>query len=230
MHKIDAVKGVAVKPLNPALARPVSAEATQLELFLSALDGADDNGILDICRRRVLHGTPFVFAHREDAYYAFRKRIASKFSISFHEVFITGSAKLGFSAHQRKEFDYDSDIDVAIVAPTLYERMMDEINAYQMALRESRKAVTEQELNMYHKFLEYTAIGWFRPDLLPLAFNIDLIKKEWFAFFDSLSYGRSEVGDYKVTAGIFRTYKHLEGYQHSCLVRLSQSLKIPVKR
>ncbi|ONG39247.1 hypothetical protein BKE30_10100 [Alkanindiges hydrocarboniclasticus] len=74
----------------------------------------DDNALLDFCRRKVLHGTPFVFNGNEDAYYSFRKRIADEFEINFHEIFIIGSGKLGFSPHKNKIFDYDSDIDVAI--------------------------------------------------------------------------------------------------------------------
>ncbi len=49
----------------------------------------DEESLLDFCRRRTLHGTPAVFRGDEDAYYSFRKRIADKFQINFHEVFIT---------------------------------------------------------------------------------------------------------------------------------------------
>lgn len=198
-------------------------EIAERQALLALLRDADEMSVLDICRRHVLHGTPFVFQNREDEYYSFRKRIAEKFEISFHEVYITGSAKLGFSVVKNTRFDLDSDIDVAIVAPTLYGRMMDMILSYQMALRESRRAVSAQELATYHNFLEYTAMGWIRPDQLPLSFNVGAIKSDWFAFFDELSYGRSEVGDYKVSAGVFLSYRHLEHYQQSSLLRLSRS-------
>jgi hypothetical protein len=191
---------------------------------LEAVDAAPtSDDVLDLCRRHVLHGTPFVFSGNEEGYYRFRKRIADRFAISFHEVYITGSAKLGFSLFGAKAFDLDSDIDVALVAPSLYERIMNEINAYQMALRESRRTVTERELEMYHTFLEYTAIGWIRPDKLPLSFNIGLMKSDWFDFFRSISSGGSEAGNYAVNAGVFRTYGHLENYQFRGLQRLRNS-------
>jgi hypothetical protein len=184
-----------------------------MDEFLQLLAGIEsDDELVDFCRRRTLHGTPAVFAGNEDTYYSFRRRIADKFAINFHEVFITGSAKLGFSPHKKKLFDLESDIDVALISSTLYDRIMSSIHDYQMELRENRKAVTYEEIRGYHKFLEYGAIGWMRPDLLPTSFRVEELKQDWFAFFDSISHGRSEVGNYKVTAGAFKSYGHLERY------------------
>lgn len=198
-----------------------------MEEFLSALSGvADDEALLDFCRRRSLHGTPMVFGGDEDAYYSFRKRIAAEFAINFHEVFITGSAKLGFSPFKRKIFDYDSDVDVAIVSEALYNKIMMSIHRYQMELREHRKTVSASELERYHRFLEYGAIGWMRPDLLPTSFRVIDLKRSWFDFFDSISHGRSEVGNYKVSAGAFRSYYHLEAYTLSGLRSLKAKLEV----
>lgn len=197
--------------------------------FISFLkDIEDDAGVIDLCRKKVLHGTPHIFEGQEDKYYEFRKRISEKFNIAFHEVFITGSAKLGFNPRKRKKFDYDSDIDVAIVSQNLYERIIDIICNYQMELRRSRRTVTLDELKMYHSFLEYTAMGWIRPDKLPISFKVKELKDEWFEFFNSISYGKSEVGDYKVNAGIFKTYKHLEMYTVSGFIDLKKSLEMDV--
>lgn len=66
-------------------------------------DTTDSDGITDFCRKFILHGTPFVFKDREDEFYDFRKRIADKFAIYFNEVYITGSAKLGFSPFKKNE-------------------------------------------------------------------------------------------------------------------------------
>lgn len=198
-----------------------------MEEFLNQLEEiADEDSLLDFCRRRTLHGTPAVFQGNEDAYYSFRKRIADNFQINFHEIFITGSAKLGFSPFKRKPFDLDSDIDVALISSALYDRMMDFIHDYQMELRGNRKAVSSEEIKRYHSFLEYSAIGWMRPDLLPTSFQVEELKTEWFAFFDSISHGRSEVGNYKVTAGAFKSYSHLERYAISGLRSLKTSLQI----
>lgn len=196
------------------------------QFFISLSTTIDENAFVDFCRRRSLHGTPAVFNGNEDAYYEFRERIAKKFEINFHEIFITGSAKLGFSPHKKKLFDYDSDIDIAIISAALYDRIMSSIHDFQMELRENRKTVTYAELKKYHKFLEYGAIGWMRPDLLPTSFRVRQLKNDWFDFFDSISHGRSQVGNYQCTAGAFKSYAHLESYTLSGLRSLRTKLQV----
>lgn len=198
-----------------------------LQTFLNSLrDLESDDKLIDYCRKYVLHGTPYIFVNREDEYYEFRKRIANKFKVAFNEVFITGSAKMGFSPFKEKEFDYDSDIDVAIVSNHLYEEILESIRRYQMELRQSRRSVTTRELNLYHEFLEYVAMGWIRPDKLPLSFQIKDFKDDWFDFFKSISYNKTEVGNYKVSAGVFKSYFYLEEYTISGLRDLKNSLTI----
>ena len=181
--------------------------------------------LLDFCRKHVLHGTPAIFRGAEDEFYEFRKRIADRFKISFHEIYIIGSAKLGFSPYKLKEFDYDSDIDLALISLELFESFMDAIALYQMKFRQARYVVRESELATYHEFLEYVAIGWIRPDKLPISFQMRAKREDWFNFFESMSYGKSEVGDYKVNAGIFRSYQHLETYIVSGLESVQKRLK-----
>jgi hypothetical protein len=103
---------------------------------------------------------------------------------------------------------------------------MSYIHGYQMELRENRRAVSIYELDKYHKFLEYGAIGWMRPDLLPTSFRIKEIKEDWFDFFDSISHGKSEVGNYKVTAGAFKSYAHLEKYTLSGLRSIRSKISL----
>lgn len=198
-----------------------------LEDFLKKLRETEiSDALMDFCRKYVLHGTPYVFNGREDAFYDFRNRIAREFDVSFHEIYITGSAKLGFSPYKKTQFSYDSDIDVAIVSDLLFERIMEIVREYQMNLRAARRTLSVREINTYHEFLEYTAIGWIRPDKLPLSFRISDFKGDWFEFFDSISNGKSEVGNYKVSAGVFRTYRHLELYTTSGLRRLQKTLAL----
>jgi len=195
-----------------------------LEDFYDELkDKKTDDGVLDLCRKHVLHGTPHVFYSRDEEYYEFRKRIANKFGIPFNEIYITGSGKLGFSPFKCKVFDYDSDIDVAIVSEDLFDEIMHKISSYQMRLRQNREVIRLDELKMYHSFLEYTALGWIRPDKLPLSFQMKAIKDDWFNFFESISYGKSEVGNYKVSAGVFKSYRHLEGYTLEGIIDLKKS-------
>ena len=173
---------------------------------------SSDEAVLDFCRKYILHGTPHVFHLNDEGFYDFRKRIGDKFNIPFYEVYITGSAKLGFSPFKEKDFDYDSDIDVALVSPGLFEEIMSGIANYQMQFRRNRAVVREKELKTYHEFLEYIALGWIRPDKLPISFQMKAFKDGWFDFFRSISNGKSEVGNYQVNAGVFKSYGHLESY------------------
>ncbi|MGM7317559.1 hypothetical protein [Idiomarina sp. ST10R2A5] len=195
-----------------------------LSVFNEKLQNTKDkDSTLDFCRKYVLHGTPYIFDSRDEDYYEFRKRIALKFEIPFHEVFITGSAKLGFSPFKDRVFDYDSDIDVAIVSPTLFEHMMSNIAEYQMMIRKNRTSIQLSEMTMYHTFLEYVALGWIRPDKLPVSFQMRAIKDDWFEFFRSISHGKSEVGNFSVNAGVFKSYQHLENYTFSGVNDLKRS-------
>ena len=199
----------------------------ELKQFIDELKSiSDDDTLIDFCRKKVLHGTPYVFHNSEHDFYEFQKRISNQFSVAFHEIYITGSGKLGFSPHKRKLFDLDSDIDVAIISGQLFENILELIRNYQMSLRASKRNVTAYEINLYHDFLEYVAIGWIRPDKLPVSFQIENLKNAWFDFFESISYGKSEVGDYKVTAGIFKSYRHFELYTYSGIKDLNRALKL----
>jgi predicted nucleotidyltransferase len=186
----------------------------------------DEAELLDFCRKRLIHGTPHIFANRESEHYSFQKKIATKFGINFGDVLIVGSAKLGFSPRKRKQFDLDSDIDIAIVSKDLFDRTMTYIAEYQMGLRANRPAVSYDELKLYHKFLEYVAIGWIRPDKLPSSFQIKELKKEWFDFFNAISNGKSEAGNYQISAGVFKSLVDLERYLMSDLRSLKIRLQI----
>ena len=195
--------------------------------FLDQLKASGDGGkLLDACRRHLLHGTPHVFVGREGEFFDFRRRIADKFQVGFHEVFVVGSAKLGFSPYKEKEFDLDSDIDVVIVSDKLFDDFMDQIRNYQGQLRRSRRVVSTRELWLYHEFLEYAGLGWIRPDKIPLSFTLSSVKDDWFTFFRSISNGKSEVGNYKVAAGIFKTYNHLESYLLEGLREVYEALRV----
>lgn len=76
---------------------------------------------VDIVRKYLFHGIPFVFNSRESEYFDFRDCIAKRWGIKYHEVLILGSAKLGYSYYKKTKFSLDSDIDVAIVSPKLFE-------------------------------------------------------------------------------------------------------------
>lgn len=183
------------------------------EQLISEVNRAKDvQSITEIVQKHLLHGLPFVFDKREDDYFEFRNIIARHFGIGFHEVFIVGSSKLGYSYHKDSIFSLDSDIDVVLVNESLFENYYHNVCEYQYEIDNGLVTTTQEEKTEYNKFLKYLVKGWMRPDKLPPKIQNSAIKSEWFNFFDSISYGKSPVGNYKVSGGLFKNYQYLEKY------------------
>ncbi|WP_245176449.1 hypothetical protein [Gallibacterium genomosp. 2] len=92
---------------------------------------------------------------------------------------------------------------------------MEGIEHFQWKIRNRQITLHEEALDKYHSFLKYLAIGWIRPDLLPIQLQLlgdNPLRREWFDFFQSISYGKSEIGNYKVSAGVYKSYPHFEKY------------------
>lgn len=188
----------------------ISLEEFNSELMLLE----NDDEILNFTRKYVIHGVPYIFYGYEEKFFDFRKKISDKWNVIFNEVFITGSAKLGFSYYKNKNFDENSDIDIAIISPILFDRVMLSIENFQWKLRNKEIVLTENEVRSYNDFLRYLVIGWIRPDKLPVRLTLSdcVLKSDWFDFFKEISNGRSEVGNYQVNAGIYKDYFHFERY------------------
>lgn len=69
-------------------------------------------------------------------------------------------------------------------------------------------------------------MGWMRPDLLPHnTTEFKEIKENWDAFFKSISHSKSEVGNYIVKGGLFKSYSYAEKYYRSSIEEVSTKLK-----
>lgn len=180
-------------------------------------ESENDADIIDFARKYIIHGIPHVFESREDEFFEFRNRISKHFFVDYYQVYIVGSGKLGFSYLKGTEFSYDSDIDVAIVSEELYDRYLKYIRKFQYDIERSKERLVGQEYKNYIKFLKYMAKGWMRPDLLPTKIEGLNLKTDWFDFFKMISYDKSEVGNYKVNAGVYKNYDYLEYYSANSL-------------
>lgn len=194
------------------------------DLILMDCENAED--ILDFARKYIIHGIPYVFEGREDEFFEFKNRISKHFKIDYYQVYIVGSGKLGFSYLKGTEFGYDSDIDVAIVSEELYDRYLKYVRKFQYDIERSKERLVEKDYYNYIKFLKYMVKGWMRPDLLPSTIEGLDIKTEWFDFFKGISYGKSEVGNYKVSAGVYKNYNFLEYYTTNGLSEYMRILKV----
>ncbi|AIM59598.1 hypothetical protein IX49_03340 [Cellulophaga lytica] len=176
--------------------------------------------------KNLVHGIPFVFYGNEGDYYSFREKIAKKFNIQINDISIVGSSKLGFSYEKNTKFSLESDIDVVIVNENLYEEYQQAICEYQYQIDRLKKNITVGELEQYNRFLAYFIKGWMRPDLIPSSFDIDILRNNWFQYFKTLSNGKSEVGNYKVSAGLFKNIHYFKKYHLQSITRLYEKITL----
>jgi len=188
-----------------------------------ALKDEDEKKIFT--QKHYFHGIPAVFDSRENDYYHFRKRIADQFKIGFFEVIIVGSSKFGFSPYKFSKFSLNSDIDVVLFNERLFDNFHDLISEYQYQIRTQKIRLNESQLKQHQKFIRYFVMGWMRPDLLPQnTIEFKELKESWDDFFKSISHSKSEVGNYIVKGGLFKSYYYAEKYYRSSIEEVSNKL------
>lgn len=72
----------------------------------------------------ILESTPYIFKDKDAEYIRWRELIADKLKIDPCNIYITGSASLGFSLNPNKSlkpFDNESDVDVSIVSNHFFD-------------------------------------------------------------------------------------------------------------
>lgn len=177
-------------------------------------------------QRNFFNGTPYVFRERDGDYYNFAKRIADQFNIRYTDINIVGSSRFGFSPYKFTDFSFESDIDVTICNETLFEKYFELVSDYTYKLRYREIFLRKEQYNQYIKFLKYFSTGWMRPDLLP-SNTIEFIemRERWDDFFKTISYGKSEVGNFKVKAGLFKNQAYAEKYYKSSIAQLQKEIK-----
>lgn len=92
-----------------------------------------DSEAMSIVRETITHGPSFVVSATQ--FVAMREHLATHLSLSANrDVFMVGSAKLGFSIKTKRRwlaFNDDSDVDLAVVSPALYETVWSEVRRFQ---------------------------------------------------------------------------------------------------
>ena len=87
-----------------------------------------------------------------------------------NDIVVVGSSKIGFALHNKyrnkmiiskafREYDNNSDIDIAICSPSLFQKIWNELSGF---------ACDQMYLPYRHKKLnDYLLYGWLRPDHFP---------------------------------------------------------------
>jgi hypothetical protein len=174
--------------------------------------------ISTIVRKHITFGDCYVFENGK--YFDLKAEVADHFEIHPSEILLVGSAKLGFSIAPRKRyrpFGDQSDIDIAIVSPPLFEKIWQQVFDYQDNI--SYFWPRDDEIDFKH----FLFTGWIRPDKLPPARSFSF-RKEWWDFFLSLT-STGVYGPYKITAGLYKSWYYLEKYQSICVKQCQEDIR-----
>lgn len=162
--------------------------------------------------------------------FEFKKDLAKSLGVHIRDIVIVGSAKLGFSIkpdennlsfYPFKKFDFDfendvenkkSDLDVAIVSGSLFDRQLVNIynhtNSYSNA---NFKGTTKKS------FAGYILKGWLRPDFIPedyvITNDIQTVQEKY-----KMKYGRD------VNIGIYKSWFFFEKYHQNNINNIKLNL------
>ena len=174
---------------------------TRIGIFLSDLEKLSDSVMV---RKYVTFGSSYLLD--DELYFELKSEVSHQFDVHPSEVIMVGSGKLGFSIAPTKRFQHfndESDLDVAIISAELFDSVWKDVF--------DLMAGGEFLWHRAREFKDYLFRGWIRPDKLPPA-NIFRFRQEWWNFFQRLE-NQGVYGNYKLRAGIYKSWNHLESYQ-----------------
>ncbi|MBF8982781.1 hypothetical protein IZY60_04425 [Lutibacter sp. B2] len=183
----------------------------------------EKNDIVDIINKNIIFGVPYIFKDDEEKYYNLKRKLSSFFKVNHRDIFMVGSAKLGFSISPKKlwnQLDWDSkkesDIDMVVISNKAFDKYWKSILEYkEKTIGTSVKDEKEKE------FLDYFFNGWLRPDKFPQKYKGS---DEWFDFFRSISY-KEEFGGRKIAVAIYREDYFFMKYHRNNLVSIRNNLR-----
>ncbi len=171
---------------------------------------------LDVVRRHVISGDCYILS--DGQYFNLRAEIANHFKIHTNEVVVVGSAKLGFSIAPDKRyrpFRDESDIDVALVSPALFDKFWEAAYAF---WKDRGHWVNQSE------FQKYLFQGWIRPDKLPTSDRFPECS-DWWEFFRTLT-NSNEYGLYQIRCALYKSWYFLEQYHVVCVTACKDDMEV----
>ena len=151
-----------------------------------------------IVRRLFLYDFTSVFTDQQDRGFAILNAVCEHFRIPFSSVKVAGSAQTGHSYFSGRDFAPGvSDLDLAIICPTLFQHYSQEVYEATQAYSDLSRFPRKAGVSVAQDFRNHLSAGWFRPDLMP---GLSL-KTEWFSFFNRLSTEHTDLF-HDINAGI----------------------------
>jgi hypothetical protein len=147
------------------------------------------------------------------------------------QLIVVGSSKLGFALHSKRQggaeiapafrrFSVESDIDLSICSPDLFDLLWHEISAFMC----TKRNMPFRQRNLG----DYLSYGWLRTDHLPNAPAPHLIKCDNLRFVRGRIRRDRQRGHPKINFGIFHDVEHLKLYQARSINVCRQTLENPL--
>jgi hypothetical protein len=190
-----------------------AAHAAAVSAFKDRLRSAS---ALDVVREVITHGAAAIIGDQD--YTQLRQHVGGTLQVSPNrDVFMVGSAKLGFSikpVRRYQPFSDGSDVDLAVVSPELYCRLWAEARRYGreggMWDRDNRNHFKNDHFN-----------GVIKPHVLPDSPTIPSKRK----LFDlGAELQRSRHSPYHVTIVMWHSIEALEAYQAIAVEKCKEEL------
>lgn len=152
-----------------------------------------------IARRLVFYDFTPIFSADEDRGFLILNEVSTHFGVPFSAVRVVGSAQFGYSYFKGRDFTPKvSDLDLAIISPTLFQKYIELCYWITERYRNQVKFPRKRGVSTADEFRQNLSEGYFRPDLMPQSEH----KDKWFAFFDQLTNKHVDLFD-NINAGIF---------------------------
>lgn len=173
-----------------------------LAAFRTALKSTD---LSKIFRQCLMFGDSAHLSHEQ--YCDLRDEVSEAYRVRPCDVVMVGSGKLGFSISPRKnfkEFNSESDLDIAIVSPSLFDSVWTSI----AALIDEAHLWEHRDYFLKRHFFN----GWIMPHRLPHDVANLTFPNEWFDFFQKIT-NSGRYGEYPIKGGLYKSWDFLERYQ-----------------
>jgi hypothetical protein len=151
----------------------------------------------------ILAGEAFVFDWAPAPYAEFREMMGMRLGVSAANVGLIGSAKLGISLNEGRlfrKFRRESDLDLVVVHPSLFDEAALELRAMEGSLRaadsDERRRLKQSRGNVFS--------GYLRPDQLPM---VSSLHGEWLPLLAG-PYSVEPARSHVVKAWIFKSWEH----------------------
>lgn len=182
-------------------------------------DLKSDLSSIQIVRKHIIFGECCELSRQD--YFDLRSKVAKKFGLHPNEVLVVGSAKLGFSIAPDQEYNLfsdESDIDVALVSSTLFDKYWKQAFNFKYNVPYWRNCWEK-----YDEFIDFLFRGWIRPDKFPQS-KLFPLGKDWWDFFQSMT-SSGRYGHYNIRGGLYQSYFFLENYQKICIEKCKKKLE-----